>query len=374
MRQPARASLIVLLAACNGGKSTEPQPDAAEVLNIVAHDVSPPLRELAKLPSRRIAGEALEAEPVRPIPLKHFKTLSGHDPVIQTEMGAAPIVATTVNFEGMGAGMPGFTPGGVPPDTDGDIGPNHYMQVVNVSLAIFSKTGTVVMPAMDTGNVWSGFNGACAQTNDGDATVRYDHIADRWVIAQFSLGPQFNGPFFQCVAVSTSPDPTGTYNRYQFSLNALNDYPKVGLWPDAYYFTFNMFGAGFEGGKVCAMDRVKMLAGDTTATMQCFDSGPNYGGLLASDVDGKTMPPAGAPNYVVALNSDTDLAYWQLHVDFTTPANSTFAGPASITVASYSPLCGGGTCVTQPTGGSTLDSLADRAMNRFVYRRFPDHE
>src|SRR6185312_12421835 len=111
----------------------------------------------------------------------------------------------------------------------------------------------------DTGMVFSGFPGACGQSNDGDGTVRYDHIADRWVISQFSIGAGAGGPYYQCVAVSTSPDPTGTYTRYQFDYNALNDYPKIGLWPDAYYFTFNMFGNGFEGGKVCAMDRVKML-------------------------------------------------------------------------------------------------------------------
>jgi hypothetical protein len=373
MRQSLRALLIAVIASGCNAHQASPSPDAAQVLNITAHDVSPPLRDLAKLPSTRVRGE-IEFEPVRPIPMKHFKRMDAPDPVIQTEMGAAPIAAPSVSFEGMGNGMPGFTPGGVPPDTDGDVGPNHYVQVVNISLAIFSKTGTKLMGPMDTSMVWAGFPHECANTNDGDATIRYDSIADRWVIAQFSLGPQFNGPFFQCIAVSTTPDPTGTYNRYQFSLPALNDYPKVGLWPDGYYFTFNMFGNQFEGGKVCAMDRVKMLAGDPAATMQCFDTGPNFGGLLASDVDGKTLPPAGAPNYLVALNSDTDLAYWTLHVDYTTPANSKFTGPASITVSSFSPLCGGGTCVTQPTGGSQLDSLADRAMNRFAYRRFADHE
>jgi len=368
MRQSSRALLIILVGACNADR-TDPKPDAAESFEIVAHDVSPPLRELAKLPSLRAANRLHEAEPWRRVPLRASTTFAP-DPMIQTEQGTTPIAAPSVSFEGMGAGMANFNPGGTPPDTDGDIGPNHYFQVVNTSIAIFSRTGQLAMPAMDTSMVWAGFAGACAQSNDGDATIRYDHIADRWVVAQFSIA----NPYYQCVAVSTSPDPTGTYYRYQFTLPAFNDYPKVGLWPDAYYFTFNIFGNTFTG-KVCAMDRAKMLAGDTTATMQCFDSGPNYGSLLASDVDGKTMPPAGSPNYIVALDSNTNLVYWTLHVDFANKANSKFTGPTSIPVASYSVLCGNsGTCVRQPSGGAQLDALSDRAMNRFAYRRFADHE
>jgi MYXO-CTERM domain-containing protein len=371
MRQSFRAILVLVVGACNA-RETAPSPDAGQVLNIVAHDVSPPLRELAKLPSTRVR-EVREAEPWRRIPLKHMSSTFAPDSAIQTQAGATPIAAPSVSFEGIGAGMAGYNVQFTPPDTDGDVGPNHYMQVVNSSLAIFSKTGTTTMGPMDTSMVWSGFAGACATSNDGDATVRYDHIADRWVVAQFSV----EDPYYQCVAVSTTPDPTGTYNRYQFTLPAFNDYPKVGLWPDAYYFTFNMFGTqDFQGGKVCAMDRTKMLAGDATATMQCFDSGVNYGGLLASDVDGKTMPAAGSPNYVVAIDSNTTLAYWTLKVDFANMANSAFTGPTSIPVTSYTPLCGanGASCVKQPSGGVALDSLGDRAMNRFVYRRFADHE
>jgi hypothetical protein len=356
---------------CNGKSAEPPATDAGETFPSVASDISPPLRDLVKNAKVRDPDEAPEMEPVRRIPLRHFRTLTATDRVVQSDFGTQPIPAPAVNFEGMGAGMAGFTPGGVPPDTDGDIGPNHYVQIVNISMTVFSRAGQKMMGPVDTSAVWTGFNGACAQTNDGDATVRYDHIADRWVISQFSI----ESPFYQCVAVSTTPDPTGSYARYQFMLEALNDYPKIALWPDAYYFTFNMFpDTGFAGGKVCAMDRAKMLAGNANASMQCFDAGSNYGGLLASDVDGKTAPPVGAPNYIVALDTDTDLAYWKLHVDFTTPANSTFTGPTSVAVSSFSPLCGGGTCVPEPGGGSQLDSLADRAMNRFVYRRFADHE
>lgn len=368
------ALLSVLLFACSEKPTAPSATDGGELVNLTGHDISPPLRELVKLPHPD-QPDVDEYEPARRIPHPRMRKNPAPDPVVQSAMGLAPGVATIVNFEGMGAGLTGFTSGGVPPDTDGDIGPNHYMQVVNTSLTIFSRTGTMILGPANTSSVFSGFAGACGTSNDGDATVRYDHIADRWVVAQFSIGNNANGPFYQCVAVSTSPDPTGSYARYQFSYNALNDYPKVGLWPDAYYFTFNMFTTNaFLGGKVCAMDRTKMLTGAADATMQCFDAGANYGGLLASDVDGHTLPPAGAPNYVVALDTDTTLAWWQLHVDFATPANSTFTGPTSVTVSSYAPVCGGGTCVPQPGSTTQLASLGDRAMNRFVYRRFVDHE
>jgi hypothetical protein len=335
------------------------------------HDVSRPLRELATLPPQFEVED--EAEPVRRIPHPLMRAALAPDNVVQPVMGLAPAVATGVNFEGMGAGMTNFVPGGTPPDTDGAIGPQHYVQLVNTSIAVFSRDGSLVMGPVDTGTLWTGFAGDCGQTNDGDATVRYDHLADRWVIAQFSVA---GSGYFQCVAVSTGPDPTGTYTRYQFGYNAMNDYPKVSLWPDAYLFTFNMFpdNGGFGGGKVCAMDRGAMVAGMDGATMQCFDAGSNYGGLLAADLDGRTLPPMGAPAYVATIDSNTTLAYWQLHVDFTTPSNSTFTGPTAITVASYQPLCDGGTCVNEPSGGLQLDSLADRPMNRFVYRRFADHE
>lgn len=378
MQNVAGAGFVVacaLFAACGEKQTAVVATDGGEVVTLAAHDISAPLRELVKLPQAAPEHDADEYEPVRRIPHPHMRAVPQPDPVVQSTMGLAPALPTVVNFEGQGAGMTGFTAGGVPPDTDGDIGPNHYVQVVNTSLTVFSRTGTVIMGPSPTGSVFTGFAGACGQSNDGDATVRYDHLADRWIVAQFSIGNGAQGPYYQCVAVSTTPDPTGSYARYQFNYNALNDYPKVGLWPDGYYFTFNMFGNSFLGGKVCAMDRVKMLAGAADATMQCFDAGPNYGGLLASDVDGHTPPPTGAPNYIIALDQDTSHAFWKLHVDWTTPANSTFTGPTAITAASYSLICnGGGSCITQPTGGSQLASLGDRAMNRFVYRRFADHE
>src|SRR5213595_4008833 len=180
-----------------------------------------------------------------------------------------------------------------------------------------------------------------------------------------------------CVAVSTTGDPTGSYYRYSFSYGSVNfpDYPKLSVWPDAYYLTVNFFanGSTFAGAGVAALDRSKMLVGQA-ATQQRFQTSTAYGGLLASTLDGSRLPPTGSPNYLVALGTTSSLGTWQYHVDWTTPSNSTFSGPTSLAVASYSEACGGGTCIPQSGTFQRLDSLADRVMYRLAYRNFGDHE
>ena len=227
---------------------------------------------------------------------------------------------------------------------------------------------------VNSNTLWSGFGGGCETNNDGDATVKYDRAADRWVISQFSVTTT---PYLQCVAVSTTGDPTGSYYRYAFDYGPAQfpDYPKLGVWPDAYYTTYNIFtnGATFAGAKVCAFDRTSMLTG-APATQQCFDTDATHGGLLPSDLDGPTPPPAGSPNYVLEFATNS-LNMWRFHVDWATPANTTFGGPINIPVAAFSAACsGGGTCIPQPGTNNRLDSLADRLMYRLAYRNFGDHE
>jgi subtilisin-like proprotein convertase family protein len=363
--------LAVSLTACATGGADDSN---VTVIHPDAQDVSPPLSELAKRPVPLASERAHEAEAWRRIPHPQIEAAGPSvDPVVQSAIGGPNIPTPITTFEGMGTGLAGFTVQSAPPDTDGDIGPNHYVQIVNSGVTIFSRTGAVLLGPVNTNTFWNGFSGACATTNDGDGVVRYDRIADRWVISQFSVNGG-NGPFFQCIAVSTSPDPTGSYNRYQFTFDGFNDYPKMGLWPDAYYLTFNMFPNNtFAGARVCAADRAKMLTGGA-ATQQCFNTSNQIGGLLAADLDGSNPPPAGTPNFLVAINTTTTLAFFKLHVDFTTPASSTFTGPTNITVPTFAELCNGGTCVVQPGTTNRLDSLADRAMNRAPYRRFSDHD
>jgi hypothetical protein len=246
------------------------------------------------------------------------------------------------------------------------------VQWVNTSFAIFNKSTGALVGGPTAGNtLWSGFGGGCQNNNDGDPIAIYDKLANRWVMSQFSVSTT---PYLQCIAVSTTSDALGTWHRYSFQYSAFDDYPKMGVWPDAYYETFNMFqnGVQFIGSDVCAYDRTSMLSG-LAATQICFQQTSLVGGLLPADVDGLTAPPAGSPNYVVNFGAN-DLNLYKFHVDFNTPANSTFTGPTVINVAAFSPLCGGGTCVPQPGTSNMLDSLADRLMYRLAYRNFASHE
>jgi hypothetical protein len=380
VRGRVRVALLSLLMAeaiaprafAQNGQSSA-QNGQSEVRQSSYHDVSPPLRDLP--PGPRLNG-ILEAEPVRRIPSSRRPTF-GPDPLAAPMTAPAQLApATLLNFDGVGNGFTGpagtFTVNSAPPDTNAAVGPNHVVETVNTDLAVFNKSGTPIFGPVAINTLWSGFGGGCQTNNDGDPIVSYDRISDRWIISQFQVSTT---PFQQCVAVSKTGDPTGAYNRYAFSYtDGFPDYPKMGVWPDAYYVTYNLFnnaGTAFLGTKVCAFDRAKMLTG-AAATQQCFNTSNAFGGLLPGDLDGTRLPPAGAPNPIVALGTtSTTLAAWKFHVDWTTPANTTFTGPTTLTVPSYTEACGGGTCIPQ-SGGGSLDSLADRLMYRLAYRSFAD--
>jgi hypothetical protein len=337
----------------------------------VHHDVSPPLSEMIK----HAPPPSLERRPVEPmkqIPLPPGLAEQQEDPVIQVGTVAAPTPPVALSFEGLGNGQYGFSVTGAPPDTEGTVGATQYVQWVNTSFAIFSKSTGALIAGPTAGNtLWSGFGGGCQTNNDGDPIVIYDKMAQRWIFSQFSVSTT---PYLQCIAVSTTSDATGTYNRYSFQYSNFDDYPKMSVWSDAYYETFNMFAGGttFVGADACAYNRAAMLAG-TAATQVCFQQGTSVGGLLPADIDGTTAPPAGSPNYLMYFGTNT-LNLYKFHVDFVNTANSTFTGPTVINVAAFSPLCAGGTCVPQPSTTQKLDSLADRLMYRLAYRNFGTHE
>jgi hypothetical protein len=346
------------------------------------NDVSPAVRDLPKLDQSGFANVVHEAEPARRIPLPPgLKPASEPDPVLQqTVTHGSPFTATStlaptagLGFDGVGNGFPGFTVGSAPPDTNGAVGATQYVQWVNSSFAVFNKSTGAIIAGPTAGNsLWSGFGGGCQTNNDGDPVVLYDKLANRWVFSQFSVSTT---PFLQCVAVSTTSDATGTYNRYSFSYSGFDDYPKMGVWPDGYYQTFNMFnsaGTSFLGADICAYNRTAMLNGQP-ATQVCFQQGSSIGGVLPADLDGTTAPPAGSPNYLMFFGTN-NLNLFKFHVDFTTPANSTLTGPTAIPVAAFTPLCNGGTCVPQSGTTNQLDSLADRLMFRLAYRNLGTKE
>jgi hypothetical protein len=293
------------------------------------------------------------------------------DPVLQTGNGFGPLAATIgLNFEGNDFDL---TCSCAPPDTNGAVGTTQYVQLVNTVFTVYSKsTGAVVAGPTATNTLWSGCGGACQTANDGDGTVAFDKLADRWVFQQFVVS---STPYKECIAVSQTSDATGAYNRYVFDFGSTNfpDYPKLAVWPDAYYASFNIFQNGifFTGPDACAVDRTNMLTGATARLMQCFQQSSSLNPLLPSDLDGTTAPPAGEPNFFMTFGSSGVLQLFKYHVDFTTPANSTFTGPTNISVAAFTPAPG---TVAQPSPGEALDTLSDRPMYRLFYRNFGSHE
>ena len=354
------------------------------VVSVSKVEHSRPLRELARiLPDEE--PEEVDHE-VGPIPRRawHDRAAPMRDAVAQTDAPIMSMPVALVNFGGQGRSTTPTTVTGTPPDTNGAVGPNHYVQVVNGGIAIWNKTGTVVQAAKLVKSLFAGYVGTnagngCGTHNDGDPVVVYDQLADRWFVTQFSLPNVNSKPNFQCVAVSKTADPTGAYSLYDFQYAGLNDYGKFGIWPDGYYATYNMFdqssASAFLGADLCVYDRVAMLAGQP-ATQQCFQQTTAIGGVLPISLDGPIAPPRGEPGFFASIgnNAADSIDLWKLKVDWKTPANTKLTGPTTIAVSPFTSACnGGGNCVPA-LGGGQLASLADRLMFRLSYRNFGTHE
>jgi len=366
MRKHLGTSWFGVFVLVLSGLPASAQTHGAQVSAAIEHDVSLPL---ANMPPLQPKG----GPRTKPLFLTHPGQPSPNqpDPVVQTSIGSLATASPGLGFAGVGNGDYGFAPNAAPPDTNGAVGATQFVQWVNESFAVFDKSSGARLYGPAAGNtIWSGFGGSCQNNNDGDPIVQYDKAANRWIFTQFSVSTT---PYLQCVAVSRTSDATGPYNRYAFQYNNFPDYPKLGVWPDAYYITFNMFqGNFFAGSQLCAYDRASMLAG-SAATQQCFQLSSSFGGVLPSDLDGSTAPPAGAPNFMLNFGTNS-LNLWKFHVDWATPANTTLTGPINIPVAAFSEACSGGACIPQPGTNQKLDSLGDRLMYRLAYRNFGDHE
>ncbi len=288
----------------------------------------------------------------------------------------ATSITPILNFAGIP--FPGVICNCAPPDTNGEVGQTQFVQIVNEGYQVFDKTtGASIFGPASIESVWTGMGGVCQTGGEGDPVMLYDQIANRWLISQFA-----NGLHDECIAVSTTNDATGTYNRYDFHLGSSNlfDYPKLSVWPDGYYMSMNLFnssGTAYLGPQVFAFDRTKMLAG-LTATMVTFPSlGSSFPPILPGDLDGSTLPPAGAPNPFVLLPDTNTYRIYHFHVDFAIPTNSTFTLFGSSPAAAWTQLCPTTRACVPEQGQSSvnwLDSLGDRLMFRAAYRNFGDHE
>ena len=341
------------------------------------HAMTPPLRDVIPLKEDDEHGHR-----DKPIHLIVRAPKPGQtDPVVQSGVtpAAAASVGNVVSFDGLGVGG-GYTPNAAPPDTNGAVGATQYVQWVNESFAVYNKSTGARVYGPAAGNTLFQALGAthpCAVHNDGDPIAQYDKAANRWIMTQFSVTSGGSQGYWQCVAVSTTSDAMGSYNVYAYNYGTVqfNDYPKLGVWNNAYLITYNIFNNGntFAGSKICAFDRSAMLAG-SAANQVCFQLSSLYGGLLPSDIDGLTAPPAGSPAYFVAFDTNI-LQMWKMsNINFTA-GTASLAGPTNISVAAFSAACsGGGTCIPQAGTTQKLDSLADRLMYRLAYRNFGDHE
>jgi hypothetical protein len=368
----------------------------------------------------------------------------------QPSQGTRPGAELIASFDGLGVGFEG--PQGTatlrnPSDNSLAVGPDHIMQTVNTRLAIFTKkgrkydtTGKVLYGPVPNNTVFKGFGGACEATNNGDTVVRYDQLADRWLIvmpifrrgavrpdqpqpgrsgdpAQLSVPgqagqpgaavplfvpprqldqppqqrgqggqggqrpPQQQGPYSVCYAISASPDPLGSYYRYEFLRPLFPDYPRPAIWPDGYYVPTST-GDDVIQKHACVVERAKMLKGEPAREQCVIIDGVNF--LNNADIDGKGLPPPGAPNIMMAAGGtqlknvleDDGIFVWKFKVDWENPANTKITGPEKIAVAPYHYLCGGQltNCVPQPGTDRRLDAQGDKIMARLVYRRIGNQE
>jgi hypothetical protein len=348
-------------------------------------DVSAPLAEMAAAPFVEQEGET---EPPENPQLPSWRKIRSDlpDPVVQSVIpsvqslvpGGPQAAAPTTGFNFLGVGING----GTPSDSNGSVGNDQFVETVNIRYQIWSlnratKVATSVLGPSPINNFWVGFGGACQSQNSGDPIVLFDKVAGRWLISQFTTSLS-GGSYFQCVAISTTADATGSYFRYAFAVpgGRFGDYPHFGAWTDAYYMMAHAFtstSGSYVAGLFAAMDRTKMLIGDPSATWQVIQD-PSEGGHMPADLDGAAPPPTNAPGIFLSLHS-SGMVIYRMKVDFTTPANTVNTVQATVPVAPATGACGGGgSCIPQPGTTTTVSSLADRLMFRAAYRNLIDHE
>jgi hypothetical protein len=391
---------MLLLAGSMTAQTTSSQAGvltSSQFNRAVHSDLSAPLRDMAAGQAVQVYGFRQASPTLNPKLLKQlqFNTLRPQATVGQNANAQllAPVNATVgVNVLGVGVGFHGYTVPDAPTDVNmasGDWPGNQanaqVVHWVNVSYAVFRKSDGAYLAGPVLGNaLWSGFPGRCTGSNSGDPIVQFDKLAHRWVMYQ----PVFSSPFAACFAVSTSPDFLGTWFRYEFPFTqGFPDYPKLGIMPDAYYQSNNVFNTAltaYLGAMPCAYNRVKMLAGDSTAEQICTLDNSNGtlfdDSFVPADLDSAELPPpAGTPEVYLGsidnFGSETNLYEYTYKPNFTngtavlTGVNG--SSPVATGMPAFVGLCNFGTtaCVPQLGTTSRLQSLGDRLMYRLAFRR-----
>lgn len=329
-------------------------------------------------------------DPVRDVPRRHRHKPAKFprpepriDPLLAlqeeatTRLKQKAFTTPLLNFQGQGYN------GVNPPDTVGDVGALYYIQAINdgsgTTYVVYNKTnGSVVAGPFLLSDL--GGTGSCA-SGLGDPIVLYDHLEQRWMLSEFSSSGNA-----LCVYISQTSDPiSGGWYNYQFTAPIFPDYPKYGVWPDAYYVTSNENQPAYY-----ALERTEMLAGNA-AGMQRFTVSPlggfSFQAITPCDLDGPA-PPAGAPNYAMRHKDDEAhegspngsedyVEIYEFHVDWDNEANSTVTGPLQLSVTEFDSDLNGLTAfnaIPQPGTSTELDPLREVVMWRLQYRNFGTHE
>lgn len=370
----ATALTVGGLVALVGPASPASAASKARVMKPVATSSSAAVRDLG--PSG-IKTHAAQERQLKALPSR--LTRSSADPATQSAAAGPVVPAATLNVPGLGIDDSLFNLDAAPPDTNAAVGRRYLVQAVNEQFGVFDKsTGARVGRPFYESALFAGMRGTagdgCATYDDGDPVVQYDKVRDRFILTQFAW-EQYPAPMLECVAVSQSGDPTGAYDTYAFAYGPREfvDYPKLGIWPDGYYVTYNVFDivtSEYLYGEMCAFDlNAATKKAKRAVTQQCFNTGPEGGGMLPADLDGALAPPAdNADEYGVALLDNTHLGVWRQHTDWANASLSTNKLEESIAVDAFDLACGGGTCIPQKGTGQLLDSLSDRMMYRLAYR------
>lgn len=363
------------------GGSTLTTPSGVVVKTSSYHDTSIALRAMNPRPETTPRKEIEIENDIRPSTSK----FTGVDPVVQSSFFGPLAMPGPLNswtgytqqdnydlYNGLGV---------LPPDTNGDVGPNHYVQYVNNGFKIFNKQGALLYGPAKGSTLWAGMP-VCGTQDHGDPITLYDQLAGRWLMSQFGFIDSHAGPYYECIAISATDDPLGTWHRYEFELHLTNfeDYPHFGVWPDGYYMTTNEFAGGtlFVGAGNFVFERDKMLNGEE-ARLIYFHLDSPHGGFLPTDLDGATPPPPGTPNFFIEYWDGVvgQLAMYKFHTDWSNPDNSTFTGPTYISVAPFDDdICTATreACIDQPGTTRKLEAISDRLMYRMAYRNFGTHE
>ena len=380
---PAAPSGVGGQTSSAGGRAAASPAAGGAPVALRALGVSPELSSFLRVPGpppgEPRAAPGPEIDPLPPLP----QGTPVADGALQTDtIAASPSVSFT--FDGLGNTDNEALQGGIvniPPDVSGDVGPTHYVETLNKTMAVYNRSGVKVLGPVLVNSLWQGFAGSppCKTHNDGDPVVLYDQISNRWVITQFAL--QFFSDHVvtdECVAVSKTGNPTGAYWIYDFAISPtlFADYPKVGVWPDGYYLTFNNFADNgpsysFVGISAVVLQRSKMLSGAAPIAWKfdtSYPSNPAFS-FLPSDYDGRRLPPGKAPN-VMLVEGTNSLGVWEFHADFANTANMSFTNIGSLGVPAFDDnMCNFfRNCIPQKNTTNKLDAISGRLMHRLAYR------